>query len=435
MTFDPSEFADVLVVGGGSAGAVLAARLRQDPARTVVLVKAGPAYDNGGYPASLLDAGAIADADHDWGLHLSWQRRRPGDPHPSWQGAGRQFRRQCRGRHPRSGLRLRRPDRIRHRRLRQFRLAVIGWLPEPARPDGPGDELVRLERLGHALGIGLGCIGRPLFVPVDEALAWFWLPFGASQNLDWARLDVIVEAADPTVRVAVGELEKAVEGFRASHRQALTAQNVALAAEPPRRVTPAERVGPIALMCRDLDAARVWVRKALGSLATDKNNNRLLRETLRVFLETGGSYVAAAEALNLHRNTVQYRLRKAGELLPTPIADRRSDLELALRACEQLGSALLGDNEVRISVRNPRRHQVLQPPPRHPARAAVPKHRRARANRDVVDDRRGLLIPRRTGRAGMPPARSGSSDPPRHPTTTLRPGVERDPRPRTSRGA
>ena len=41
--------------------------------------------------------------------------------------------------------------------------------------------------------------------------------------------------------------------------------------------------------------AAIGVRKALGSLATDKNNNRLLRETLRVFLETGGSYVVAAE--------------------------------------------------------------------------------------------------------------------------------------------
>ena len=228
-------------------------------------------------------------------------------------------------------------------RLRQFHLAVIGWLPEPARPGGSGDGLVRLERLGQALAAGLGCRGRPLVVPVDEALAWFWLPFGARPNLDWARLDVVVEAADPAIRVAVGEVEKGVEGFRASHHQALTAQRVALAAGQARRVTLAERVGPIALLCRDLDATRVWVRKALGPLATDKNNNRPLRETLRVFLETGGSYVAAAEALNLHRNTVQYRLRKAGELLPTPIADRRSDLELALRACDQLGSVLLSN--------------------------------------------------------------------------------------------
>jgi len=32
-------------------------------------------------------------------------------------------------------------------------------------------------------------------------------------------------------------------------------------------------------------------------------------------------------------------------LLPAPITERRADLELALRARDQLGSALLGDDE------------------------------------------------------------------------------------------
>jgi hypothetical protein len=41
---------------------------------------------------------------------------------------------------------------------------------------------------------------------------------------------------------------------------------------------------------------------------------------------------------------VQYRLNKAGELLPTPITERRADLELALCACDQLGSVLLDED-------------------------------------------------------------------------------------------
>jgi choline dehydrogenase len=60
---------DVVVVGGGTAGCAVAARLSEDPGREVLLLEAGPDFVAADLPAVLLDGTQGAGtAGHDWGL-------------------------------------------------------------------------------------------------------------------------------------------------------------------------------------------------------------------------------------------------------------------------------------------------------------------------------------------------------------------------------
>jgi choline dehydrogenase len=62
-----SDRFDVVIVGGGSAGAALANRLSADPARQVLLIEAGKAYGSSAFPDALLDPAQVGtQVEHDW---------------------------------------------------------------------------------------------------------------------------------------------------------------------------------------------------------------------------------------------------------------------------------------------------------------------------------------------------------------------------------
>ena len=69
VPYAPLVAYDVAVVGGGTAGCVLAARLSEDPDRRVCLIEAGPDYGargSGAWPDDLLDPRTFCFT-HDWG--------------------------------------------------------------------------------------------------------------------------------------------------------------------------------------------------------------------------------------------------------------------------------------------------------------------------------------------------------------------------------
>ena len=220
-------------------------------------------------------------------------------------------------------------------------VAAVVWVDEAV----PAADVVPLfDQVRSLLAAELGSLKNSLMVPTDDHEARLW--FSPTRIRDApSRLRSVVESAGIRARLAFGRVEDGLHGFRASLKQAerVKAVSIAGAGRARDRVVFFRDIAPMALMAGDVDELRRFVSDVLGDLSVDDERNEWLRETLRVFLARNRSYVATAEAMILHRNTIQYRVTQAMELCGQSFDDPDAvfNVQIALEVCRWMAPGVL----------------------------------------------------------------------------------------------
>lgn len=214
-------------------------------------------------------------------------------------------------------------------RLDQRHLAAELW----AAPATPGPDAVRaLEQAREMLSTRLGAGGTELASATGARDLRLWLPVGGPVGIS-AIAATIAEAELP-VRVALGPPGDGVPGFRYSARGAARAKALAVSAGPGAPpVVDFDAVAPFALLVDDTGELTGVVERILGPLARDTTKMALLRHTLDVFLAESRSYSRTARVLDVHRNTVQYRIQQVTGRYGIAVDTDTFDIRFALGVC------------------------------------------------------------------------------------------------------
>jgi DNA-binding PucR family transcriptional regulator len=206
-------------------------------------------------------------------------------------------------------------------------------------PGGGHDALEGLEAVSGEVAAALESAGN-LTVPSGSRGLWAWHATHRPPTPEGIAAVATLEMP-PGVLVTVGLPAMGIKGFRRSHEDAIAAQRVALAHEGNAPVTLYADVEVVSLLSRDDEAARALVERELAGLTGLDRQSATLRQTVLGFLRCGTSATAAGRDLQVHTNTVRYRIEKAEEILGHPLQGQQLELQLALMLVDLLGARVL----------------------------------------------------------------------------------------------
>jgi DNA-binding PucR family transcriptional regulator len=185
-----------------------------------------------------------------------------------------------------------------------------------------------VRRVARDAGVGSLLAARPGGVVLLADEEWDWDQF-------YSMLSAEMHVTD--CRVGVGGRCDSYGDFSRSLREAAQALKLQGAIDDQRGLTVFGDLGIYQLFCDlpDRGSLEQLVQRWLGALLDcDVNSGSQLVATLSAYLESGGNYQAAAQALSVHRSTVKYRLGRIRDVsgLDLSDADTHFHLHLATRA-------------------------------------------------------------------------------------------------------
>ncbi|MFC7447163.1 helix-turn-helix domain-containing protein [Rhodococcus daqingensis] len=199
-------------------------------------------------------------------------------------------------------------------------LAAIVWVDSVDAASQATQAAEQIARATHApdrLSIGAGL-----------TTVWLWMP--TSTAVVASQISPVL-ASTPAARVAFGRPAADVLGFRRSHLDAASAKRLVERLGSRRRVVCFQDVHLASLISADPAEAELFISDTLGDFA---DADQILRDTVRTFVRERFNRSRTSERMFAHRNTIDRRLVRADELLPTPLHDNATAIDAALSLIE-----------------------------------------------------------------------------------------------------
>lgn len=188
-------------------------------------------------------------------------------------------------------------------------------------------DLTQLEQVVTDAARALGT-ARPLVVQPGGRRLWAWV--ATRDEPDHDALDSLLpQLRTNGATVGVGSSGRGLDGFATSHEEARAAHAIAVRSTEPG-LTRYRDVELVSLLECNARVDR-FMHRVLRDLAGAEESAARLRETVSTFLRHGGNVDETARDLNVHRNTVRYRLGQAETLLGRPVGKLGAELGVALQ--------------------------------------------------------------------------------------------------------